>query len=104
MKIEDYIPYGHENGVTRKQLARLFEGQGKDPDRMAREAIQEARGRIAILNLGDGKGYFRPLPEEKDLVVKWKRGQISRASEVEKSTKGCDIWTAEWDRQMNLEA
>ena len=39
MKIEDYIPYGHENGVTRKQLARLFEGQGKDPDRMAREAL-----------------------------------------------------------------
>lgn len=31
MKIEDYIPYGHENGVTRKQLAMLFEGQGKDP-------------------------------------------------------------------------
>lgn len=31
MKIEDYIPYGHENGVTRKQLAMLFEGLGKDP-------------------------------------------------------------------------
>lgn len=104
MKIEDHIPYGHENGVTRKQLAMLFEGQGKDPDRMAREAIQEARGRTAVLNLGDGKGYFRPLPEEKDLVLKWKRGQISRANEVKKSTRGCDVWTTEWDKRMKLEA
>lgn len=104
MKIEDYIPYGHETGVTRKQLARLFEGQGKDPDRMAREAIQEARGRTAVLNLGDGKGYFRPLPEEKDLVLKWKRGQISRANEVKKSTRGCDVWITEWDKRMKLEA
>ena len=104
MKIEDYIPYGHENGVTRKQLARLFEGQGKDPDRMARDAIQEARGRTAVLNLGDGKGYFRPLPEEKDLVLKWKRGQISRANEVKKSTRCCDVWTTEWDKRMKLEA
>lgn len=104
MKIEDYIPYGHENGVTRKQLAMLFEGRGKDPDRMAREAIQEARGRTAVLNLGDGKGYFRPLPEEKDLVLRWKRGQISRANEVKKSTRGCDVWTTEWDKRMSLEA
>lgn len=104
MKIEDYIPYGHENGVTRKQLARLFEGQGKDPDRMAREAIQKARKRVAILNFGDKKGYFRPLPEEKDLVLKWKAGQIKRADEIKKSTRGCDVWTTEWDKRMKLEA
>lgn len=103
VKIEDYIPYGHENGVTRKQLAMLFEGLGKDPDRMVREAIQEARGRTAVLNLGDGKGYFRPLPEEKDLVLKWKRGQISRANEVKKSTRGCDVWTTEWWKRQGGE-
>lgn len=104
MKIEDYIPYGHENGVTRKQLARLFEGQGKDPDRKAREAIQRARKRVAILNFGDKKGYFRPLPEEKDLVLQWKRGQLKRAEEIKKSTRGCDVWTTEWDKRMKLEA
>lgn len=103
MKIEDYIPYGHENGVSRKQLARIFEGQGKDPDRMAKEAIQEARGRTAVLNLGDGKGYFRPLPEEKDLVLKCKRGQISRANEVKKSTRGCDVWNTEWWKRQGGE-
>lgn len=103
MKIEDYIPYGHENGVTRKQLARLFEGQGKDPDRMAREALQEARGRTAILNLGDGKGYFRPLPSEKDLVLRWRRGQLNRAKEVKKSTRGCDVWTTEWWKRQGGE-
>ena len=95
VKIEDYIPYGHENGVTRKQLAQLFEGQGKDPDRKAREAIQKARKRVAILNFGDKKGYFRPLPEENDLVQKWKRGQLKRAEEIKKSTRGCDAWTTE---------
>lgn len=96
MKIEDYIPYGHENGVTRKELAKLFEGEGKDPDRKAREAIQKARKRVAILNFGDKKGYFRPLPEENDLVQKWKRGQLKRAEEIKKSTRGCDAWTTEW--------
>ena len=95
MKIEDYIPYGHENGVTRKELAKLFEGEGKDPDRKAREAIQKARKRVAILNFGDKKGYFRPLPEEKDLVQKWKRGQLKRAEEIKKSTRCCDAWTTE---------
>lgn len=104
MKIEDYIPYGHENGVTRKQLARLFEDQGKDPDRKAREAIQKARKRVAILNFGDKKGYFRPLPEEKDLVLQWKRGQLKRAEEIKKSTRGCDVWTTEWNKRMKLEA
>lgn len=103
MKIEDYIPYEHENGVTRKQLARLFEGQGKDPDRMAREALQEARGRTAILILGDGKGYFRPFPSEKDLVLRWKRGQLNRAKEVKKSTRGCDVWTTEWWKRQGGE-
>lgn len=103
MKIEDYIPYGHENGVTRKQLAMLFEGKGKDPDRMAREALQEARGRTAILNLGDGKGYFRPLPSEKDLVIRWRRGQLNRAKEVKKSTRGCDVWTTEWWKRQGGE-
>ena len=95
VKIEDYIPYGHENGVTRKEMAKLFEGEGKDPDRKAREAIQKARKRVAILNFGDKKGYFRPLPEEKDLVQKWKRGQLKRAEEIKKSTRGCDAWTTE---------
>lgn len=103
MKIEDYIPYGHENGVTRKQLARLFEGQGKDPDRKAREAIQKARKRVAILNFGDKKGYFRPLPEEKDLVLQWKRGQLKRAEEIKKSTRGCDVWTTEWWKRQGGE-
>lgn len=103
MKIEDYIPFGHENGVTRKQLARLFEGQGKDPDRKAREAIQKARKRVAILNFGDKKGYFRPLPEEKDLVTKWKRGQLKRADEIKESTRGCDVWTTEWRKNCGGE-
>lgn len=103
MKIEDYIPYGHDNGVTRKQLARLFEGQGKDPDRKAREAIQKARKRVAILNFGDKKGYFRPLPEEKDLVLQWKRGQLKRAEEIKKSTRGCDVWTTEWWKRQGGE-
>ncbi len=103
MKIEDYIPYGHENGVTRKQLARLFEGQRKDPDRMAREAIQKARKRVAILNFGDKKGYFRPLPEEKDFVLQWKRGQLKRAEEIKKSTRGCDVWTTEWWKRQGGE-
>lgn len=54
--IEQYIPYGSENAVTRKRLCRLT-GM---PDRSVRECIEQARHRgVIIINNQDGAGYFR---------------------------------------------
>lgn len=59
MDIVDYIPFGRENAVTRAQLRSRT---GID-DRTIRDMIADARRDTVILNMQDGKGYFRPLPE-----------------------------------------
>ena len=64
MDIVDYIPFGRENAVTRAQL-RIVTGLN---DRQIREQISQARRDTVILNMQDGKGYFRPLPEERHIV------------------------------------
>lgn len=58
MDIVDYIPFGRENAVTRTQL-RIMTGMN---DRKIRDKISEAKRDTVILNMQDGKGYFRPLP------------------------------------------
>ncbi len=56
MGIEQYIPYGRENAVTREMLRSLT---GKS-DRMIREEIEQARRRGCIIcNDQSGAGYFQ---------------------------------------------
>lgn len=63
--VSEIIPYGHENAITRAELAtRLGES-----DRVIRAGINKSEE--LIINLQDGKGYFKPLPEERHLVKAW---------------------------------
>ena len=65
LKIIDYIPVGHKNAVTRKQLV-ILTGLS---DRKIRNMIQEECNREhPILNMQDGKGYFQPAYDEMHLV------------------------------------
>lgn len=52
MDILDFIPTGSENAVTRVELCQRT---GLD-DRTVRDLIHNARRRIPILNMQDGKG------------------------------------------------
>lgn len=83
MDILDYIPYGKENAIDRKTLEMLT---GK-PDRINRELISIARRKTPILNLQNGTGYFRPLPEEKELVEEYVRQEESRLKSIGWSLK-----------------
>lgn len=65
MNIIDFIPKGHENALTRRELVELT---GID-DRTIRNAISNSDE--LIINLQDGKGYFKPLPTEDSLVREW---------------------------------
>ena len=68
MNIAEYIPVGHDNAVTRSALA-LRTGM---TDRQVRREIEKANasGEVAIINMHDGSGYFRPdLGDEIDYVV-----------------------------------
>ncbi len=83
MDILDYIPFGKENAIDRKTLEMLT---GK-PDRINRELISIARRKTPILNLQNGNGYFRPLPEEKGLVVNFVRQEERRLKSIGWSLK-----------------
>ena len=74
MDIVDYIPFGRENAVTRTQL-RIMTGLN---DRKIRDKISETRRDTVILNMQDGKGYFRPLPEEINYVKAHERQESAR--------------------------
>ena len=56
MKIENFIPDGKENAVSREVLATRL----GLPDRTVRKLIEEARDRGELIcNDGDGEGYYR---------------------------------------------
>lgn len=88
MNLLDFIPYGHDNAVTREELARLTHL----PDRIVRAKIQDLRQHHAILNMQDGRGYFRPLESEYALVKLWLGQTRSRAKECAQSLNGASSW------------
>lgn len=99
MRIEDYIPEGRGNGITRKDLERIV-----GTDRQARKMIEDAREHTAIINLQDGEGYYIPLPEERADVEHWYKAQKSRALRILKTLKGAERWLEENPaEQMKLE-
>ncbi len=85
--IEEAVPFGHENAVSRSELA-LRTGMS---DRAVRDAINKSDA--LILNLQDGKGYFQPLPEESSLVEAWIALFTSRIKEEKKRIRQAKKWT-----------
>lgn len=85
MNIIEYIPIGHDNAISRKQLCQLT----GLPDRLMRKAIERARRDYAILNI-DGSGYFQPEEDESYLVERWLRQERSRGKSVEQSMRGAE--------------
>jgi len=88
MNIIDFIPYGKDNAISRKQLCAIT----GLPDRMMRHEIERARKQYAILNSQDGSGYFLPSSEEKPLVERWIRQERHRSEQIGNSTLGAEKW------------
>ena len=63
--ILDYIPTGRENAITRADLAK----RAGVSDRKVRDLIHCARRDTPILNMQDGRGYFKPNMEDKEEVL-----------------------------------
>lgn len=85
MNIIDFIPFGRENAISRKQLCATTEL----PDRVMRKEIEKARQDYAILNI-DGSGYFRPADNESYLIERWLKQEHSREKSVRDSTRGAE--------------
>lgn len=81
----DYIPQGRENAVSRQYLKDMT-GM---TDRQMRRALKD-NGEV-VLNFQDGRGYFRPSPDEDNLVRAWIRQELSRVhsqwEEIKKAQK-----------------
>lgn len=92
MDIVDYIPFGRENAVTRAQLRSRT---GID-DRTIRDMIADARRDTVILNMQDGKGYFRPLPEERHLVEVYAKQETARLKSIGWSLKATRQMLKNW--------
>lgn len=92
MDIVDYIPFGRENAVTRAQLRSRT---GID-DRTIRDMIAAARRDTVILNMQDGKGYFRPLPEERHLVEAYAKQETARLKSIGWSLKAARQMLKNW--------
>ena len=66
MNILKLIPQGKANAISRTELRY----RAQLNDRAMRELIeQERRNGAIILNLQDGRGYYRPAPDEMDDVA-----------------------------------
>ena len=84
----ELIPFGHENAITREELERLTGFS----DRVMRAKPTALREETPILNMQDGRGYFRPLEHEFCLVRLWMAQTRSRAKECDVSLKGASLW------------
>ena len=98
MCIEDYIPYGKENAVTREELVR----RTGISDRNIREMIAKARRTTLILNLQDGKGYYRPTKEERADVERFVKQEKSRAMHIFWSICTAKDFLSQIDGQLDI--
>ncbi len=83
--IADLIPVGRENAISRKMLVAmcvsngLIDGKISDKDRVMRSLIEQARRDYTILNLSNGKGYYRPSLEDLQDLQRYIRQEERRA-------------------------
>ena len=76
-RIENYIPHGKDNAISRERLSEIT---GLS-DRRVRKAIEYARlDDVIILNLQDGNGYFQS--DNPDEIEQNYRQEYSRAISI----------------------
>ncbi len=73
-----FIPFGKENAISRDKLAAKI----GCTDRTMRDLVNKARKRVVIINLQDGDGYYRPTDEDMEDVLRYKKQEENRATEV----------------------
>ena len=95
MSCVGYIPEGHENAVSRQYL-RDMTGMS---DRSMRIDLKSSRE--LVLNLQDGKGYFRPSESEDGLVRAYIRQEESRIREIQKTARKAKTYL--YDKQQREE-
>lgn len=86
--IEQHIPFGKKNAVTRQFLC-IATGMS---DRKVRAEIAKDRREHPILNLSDEKGYYRPTIGEYMEAKQFYRQEQARAKSIFWSLFGLKKW------------
>ena len=96
MKILDYIPFGRENAIPRAKL-RYLTGLN---DSAMRQEIAKARRETCIINLQDGRGYYRPTTMEE--VDRFIAQEEHRARSIFYNLNGAKKYRNEMKGQMEF--
>lgn len=75
------IPVGSWHPIKRSELSYVL----NMTDREMRDILHEAKKKMPIINLQDGKGYFIPdmnLIEDRRLLVIWTKQELNRSKET----------------------
>lgn len=92
IQIEDLIPYGEENAVSREDLTKRAELYGlipsvmRDKDRGMRALVAEARLSTAIVSAPSG-GYYRPTSKDIESFRKYIESEQGRAIQIFRGVK-----------------
>lgn len=95
VSIVDLIPVGGENAISRPFLVAKCAEQGlinpdnsaEGKDREMRKLLEQARIDYTILNLSNGKGYYRPSRDDLMDLQRYIRQEEKRAKAVFKNIK-----------------
>lgn len=95
MLIEEFIPMGRENAISRRDLVTRV----GLPDRKVRRAIAAAQDRgVVILNLSDGEGYFRPTRNDRECLRAYILQERARAMSILKRARLSRALLEDYDR------
>ena len=81
MNIEEYIPTGKDNAISRRQLVTLT----RLTDRDVRRLINLARRTTVIISADDGSGYY--LPTEYEELRQYYARESARAGDIYKNLR-----------------
>ena len=99
MNILDYIPTGHKNAIDRDVLNDLMHMGERQVRRLIKEVNDSEDDSLLIINLQDGRGYFRPAPDENNLVKLWRAQERSRGSGVFGNVNAADRYLSRNSRR-----
>lgn len=83
--VADLIPTGRDNAISRKVLTQLcvenglIDSSAKDKDRVMRELVHRDRKDFVILNLSNGKGYYKASLDDCQDLQRYIRQEEKRA-------------------------
>ena len=96
--IIDLVPEGSENAISREALLDKCELFGLAfNDRQMRKLIEDARKESVILNLSDGRGYFKPGKNDRDKLKHYIEQEHDRSISILRNLKMANNMLADID-------